>query len=99
MTPIEFPEVNVRIGSGQPPYIPLPAHAVPDDVLGRRITCWQLRKGEIENIRKTGVLWVEMLTFNEKLQPIRITVDKPDGMGTGIVARLITDKPPASKAE
>ena len=78
MTPIEFPECNIQIGAHQPPYVPLPAHAVPDDILGRRITCWQFTPQELMALMDSGgVLWVEMLTFNEKLQPIRITVEKP----------------------
>lgn len=76
MEPIEFEEANVVFGKDQPPYLPLPAYC--DDVQGGRIFhCWQLSWWERFKILFTGRLWISVLTFNKKLQPIKPMADNP----------------------
>lgn len=76
MEPIKFDGANVVYGAEQPEYIPLPAQRNPKT--GVVLSCWKLTPQELKKIQETGVIWVEMLTFNQPLQPIRLDCEKPD---------------------
>lgn len=72
-----FPEQNTVFAKDQPEYIPLPAHKVPDDISGRTVSCWKMTVWERVKVLLTGRVWQETLTFNEPLQPQRLSVAKP----------------------
>ena len=76
MNCIEFPEQTVVYAKNQPEYIPLPAHKF-NDADGRIAFCWKLTWHERFVVLFTGILWHEVLTFNQPLQPQRMSVDKP----------------------
>lgn len=42
---------------------------------GLIITKWQLYPEELERIKETGTIHLSMLTFNQPLQPVLLTVD------------------------
>lgn len=67
MKPIEFKEQNVIFAKDQPEYIPLPAHKLPD---GTIVTVWELTDVEIETLRRTKKLHLNVMTFNQPLQPL-----------------------------
>ena len=75
MKPKKFQEANVVYGEGQPEYTPLPAHKTKE---GQAIFCFELDEAERKKIAETGELWVSLLTFNQPLQPIFITINKSD---------------------
>jgi hypothetical protein len=50
-------------------YIPLPAISDGNKV----ITKWKLTKEELEEIAITGELYLEILTFGQPLQPIKLS--------------------------
>lgn len=77
MKPVEFPGVNVVFAKDQPEYMPLPAMKIPNDPQGLIITKWQLSPEELERIKETGTIHLSMLTFNQPLQPVLLTVDLP----------------------
>ena len=77
MKPVEFPGVNVIFAKDQPEYMPLPAMKIPNDPQGLIITKWQLSPEELERIIETGTIHLSMLTFNQPLQPVLLTVDLP----------------------
>lgn len=77
MEPINFEDANVVYGANQPEYIPLPA----EKRLGRSgevVTCWELNPNEKKIIQETGKIWLSVLTFGQPLQPVLLTIDKPD---------------------
>ena len=76
MEPIKFDGANVVFGANQPEYIPLPAEKNP--ATGVVLTCWKFSPDELKKIQGTGVIWLEMLTFNQPLQPVRLDVERPD---------------------
>lgn len=78
MDPIEFPGHNVIFAKDQPQYRPLPAYRVPEDPAGRVIFCWKLTPEELEEIKRTGCLWQEVMTFDQPLQPQRLRTSKPE---------------------
>ena len=78
MTLIEFPEQTVVISKDQPEYMPLPAHRFADDPQGRIAFCWQLTWRERLAVLWRGVVWQQVLTFNQSLQPQLLGVDKPE---------------------
>lgn len=43
--------------------------------------CWQLTDEEKSEIARTGVIWHQILTFGNTLQPQLLSVDKPDLTG------------------
>lgn len=78
---IEFPEQTIIIAKDQPEYQPLPAHRFPDDPYGRIACCWQLTWWERIKLLWTGCIWHQIYTFNKSLQPVLLTVEKPDMKG------------------
>lgn len=78
MEPVHFDGENVVFGENQPEYIPLPAERVGKPQTGQIITCWSLSPEELERVRETGQIYVSLLTFGQPLQPILVTVDKPE---------------------
>jgi hypothetical protein len=75
---IEFPEQTIVIAKDQPEYLPLPAHRFADDPHGRIACCWCMTWRERLHVLWTGIVWHEILTFNQSLQPQRLSTDKPD---------------------
>lgn len=71
----EFKEANAVYGANQPEYQPLPAFKAED---GTAVFCLELDEEERKKVAETGELWVSLLTFNQPLQPIFITVNKSD---------------------
>lgn len=76
MNIVEFPEQTVIYAKEQPQYQPLPAFQFKDDS-GRIACCWRLSWRERVKVLFTGVVWHEILTFNQSLQPQLLSVDKP----------------------
>lgn len=77
MNPVKFPGHNVVFAEDQPEYQPLPALLMPD---GEVITCWQLDAEELEEITRTGKIYLSQLTFNTPLQPILPMVSLEGGI-------------------
>lgn len=75
---IEFPEQTVVIAKDQPQYNPLPAWRKPGDPEGRIVCCWKLTWGERLALLFTGLIWHQVLTYNEPLQPQLLGVQKPE---------------------
>lgn len=75
---IKYPEADTVIGKAQPEYNPLHGRLEAHN-RGRVVMCLQLDNEEIETLRdRDGCLWVELLTFNNPMQPISISLDKPE---------------------
>lgn len=75
MKPIEFKEQNVVFAKDQPEYQPLPAFTYPDGVV---VCCWEMSKEEIEEVAKTGKIWVSLSTFKQPLMPMYLTTKKEE---------------------
>lgn len=76
MKPVEFKEHNKVYAKNQKPYLPLPVYE--DDVQGGRVFhCWELSFFERIKIFFTGKLWINVLNFKQKLQPIKPMVECP----------------------
>lgn len=74
---MDFPEVTVVIAKDQPQYRPLPAHRHGDQK-GRITCCWKLTWKERIRVLFSGVIWHQILTFKQPLQPQLLMVEKPD---------------------
>jgi hypothetical protein len=59
----------------QPEYFPLPARV---DSNGMVVTCWELTWRERVKMLICGRFYLSVLTFGQRLQPIRLTVEKPE---------------------
>ena len=68
------PPREVVFAKDQPEYLPLPA-AVESN--GRVTTRWKLTWRERFKLFFTGDLWLEVLTFNRPLQPVKLSVEEP----------------------
>lgn len=77
MEPIKFDGANVVYGANQPEYKPLPAERRPGHS-GEIVTCWELSPDELKQIQETGKIWVSLLTFGKPLQPVLVSVYKPE---------------------
>ena len=78
MEPIKFDGVNVVFGANQKEYMPLPAERVGKPQTGQINTCWELSPEELKRVQETGKIWLSVLTFGQPLQPVMVSVDKPD---------------------
>lgn len=67
MKPIEFEGCNVVYAKDQPEYQPLPAMKTKE---GEVLTCWELTPEERLQVFNEGKIYINMLTFNQPLQPI-----------------------------
>ena len=72
---IKFKECNIVIAENQPEYLNLPAHRSQDGVV---TSCWSLNMIERIKVLFSGKLFLQILTFNKPLQPLKLTVEKPD---------------------
>ena len=72
MSPIDFAGTTTVFGKDQPEYIPLPARVGPDGVV---LTCWRLSWLDRLKLILGRPLWLEVLTFNQRLQPLRLSVE------------------------
>lgn len=68
MDAIEFKEVNVRIAEEQEEYQTLPAYWNKEE--GSMTLGFKLTPKELEEVNKTGVIFIKQLTFGRPLQPI-----------------------------
>jgi len=76
MKPIKFKQQNKVYAENQPEYLPLPVYE--DDKQGGRVYhCWQLSWKERFKILFKGKLWINVLNFKQKLQPILPMIDSP----------------------
>lgn len=75
MKAVEFEGVNVRYAENQEEYQTLPAYVNPNN--GEATFCFELDEQEIAQVKKDGKIYLGVLTFFEKLQPIRMSVLKP----------------------
>lgn len=75
MKPVEFEGMNCIYAKNQPKYLPLPAHRT---ATGEVISCWELSEDEIKQVLEIGKIYLTLLTFNQPLQPILMSVLKPE---------------------
>lgn len=78
MNLVSFPEQTVVFAEHQPEYLPLPAHRFAGDPEGRIAFCWRLTWRDRLIVMWRGVLWHQVLTFNQPLQPQLLGTDKPE---------------------
>lgn len=77
MKPKDFEGADIVFGENQPEYMPLPAKRGDWPKGGEIHTCWELSPEELQEIQKTGVIWLSILTFRQPLQPVRLSTEKP----------------------
>ena len=80
MNPVEFTEQTVIIAKDQLEYMPLPAYKFNGDPTGRTVFCWKLSLKERFKLLFSGLIWHQVLTFNNPLQPQLLDINKPDYM-------------------
>lgn len=72
---IEFAEQTVVVAKDQPQYRPFPAHRAADGTL---TCCWKLGWRDRLRVLWNGLLWHQIMTFNQPLQPQLLLTQKPD---------------------
>lgn len=74
--PFETPTgwTRVTYAKDQPEYLPLPVVRAPN---GEIVTCWRLSRWERLRLLISGRFFLIVLTFNNPLQPMQLTVDAP----------------------
>lgn len=75
MRAVKFKECNADFGKDQAEYLTLPSHTTHD---GTVTTCWKLSFRERIKILITGNIFLQTLTFKDPLQPLKMSVNKPD---------------------
>jgi len=76
MKPIKFKQSNVTYAENQEEYQDLPAHHA-GDIQGTVTSCWELTPEEIDQVKESGKIYLQLLTFNSPLQPINLFTQNP----------------------
>jgi len=76
MKPVEFPEVNVRIAEHQEEFVTLPAYANRKE--GTITFCMELTEEEKKEILGSGHVWIQLVTYNQPMQPIALSTLRDD---------------------
>ena len=71
---IKFKECNVTFAEGQPEYLPLPAYRSADGIV---TSCWKLSFWERIKVVVTGRMYLQILSFNRPLLPLKMSTSKP----------------------
>ena len=71
---VKFKECNVTYAENQPEYLSLPAHRTNNGVV---TCCWGLSIKERLIVLFTGRVFLKILTFNNPLQPLKMSVINP----------------------
>jgi hypothetical protein len=71
----KFKECNVIYAQDQPEYLNAPCYK---DEEGTLTFCWKLSWRERFQILKSGRVWLQILTFHQPLQPLRMLIIKPN---------------------
>ena len=74
MDVIKFDECNITYAKDQPQYNPLVAQKSVDGIV---TSCWRLNIWERLKILFTGRIFLQVLTFNKPLQPLKMVVSNP----------------------
>lgn len=74
MKVIKLKGYNVVYAENQPEYLKLPAHKTHD---GRVTSCWKLSFIERATVMLTGKIYLQTLTFNQPLQPLKMVIKNP----------------------
>jgi hypothetical protein len=80
MKSIDFPQANIAIAKDQPQYRTLYAHLAVSDPMRRATCCMRLTPEEIEEINKTGCLWITQCTFGNPYAPLHMDTKSPFGI-------------------
>jgi hypothetical protein len=77
MKPIEFKYQNVVFAKDQPEYQPLPALRI-EGPEGHVISCWRMSFKERVKVLFTGVVWLNLMSFNKPLTPSLLTTNRKE---------------------
>lgn len=86
MKGVRFPEANVDFSA--PPGMEEQVYSLPvliptpirENELRQMISCWELEPGELEEIQRTGRIWLSVIGHIHP--PVNITAEKPFTTGT-----------------
>lgn len=76
-----YENYEVRLGVGQPEYVPLPALPILEgdsDERGLVLTRWQPDDEDRQRILEGGSIYVWVYTFKQPLQPIAVSTVTPE---------------------
>lgn len=74
MNIVKFKECNAVYAEDQPQYLQLPCHKTTDGVV---TSCWSLNLKERLLVLFKGRIFLRLLTFNQPLQPLKMSVANP----------------------
>ena len=77
MIAVDFKGSNREISKDQEQYRALPAH-VSNDARGMVTTLWKLSIWERVRLVFGGGIWLQVLTYCNQLQPLKMSVERPE---------------------
>ena len=92
MKPVKFKECNAAYAENQKQYIPLPAYKDNNYKEGFVISCWKANIIERIIFLFTGKIWLCIMTFNNPLQPCRISIKRSDFFNSENLFKVIIKK-------
>jgi len=76
MKPVNFPQQTDILVDQDDKEMSLPVYRCDDDKQSV-MSCWKLSKKDLEIIQRTGLVWVQVETYGETMQPMRLDVTPP----------------------
>ena len=77
MKPVEFKHQNIVFAKDQPDYQPLPALKI-EGMEGHVVSCWKLSFKERIKVLFTGIIWLNLMSFNKPLTPSYLAVNRKE---------------------
>ncbi len=77
MKPTKFKDQNIVFAENQPEYLPLPALRIEGNE-GHVISCWKMTFKERIKVLFTGVIWLDLMSFNRPLTPSFMAVNRKE---------------------
>ena len=77
MKPIEFKHQTHQIAKDQPQYGTLPALRI-EGPEGHVVSCWKMTFKERVKVLFTGIVWMNLMSFNKPLTPSYLSVNRKE---------------------
>ena len=89
MKSIDFEQRDTIIGKDQPQYHPIYAFNY-GDAKGHLTFCFALDRKELDEVNKTGKLWLTTMTYGQPFQPIHLSPTSPFDTAEGNKCKLFS---------
>lgn len=89
---VKFDGCNTVIAEGQDEYETVQGYRSPSDPQGVLVMCFELTFMERLRLLFSGMIWHQVMTFNQPLQPFLINTSMPDWLAAEVDTFTVTER-------